>query len=120
MALYFCRASEAFPGARWSPSDDHLAAMSGNAVIGTLKRALGGRQDGQWIWSITVMVAWPREIQRHGTAHTREAAQAAFAERWQEWLAWVGLRETEEPAEAVLQQASAGPAKAVATLPSRL
>jgi hypothetical protein len=42
-----------FPRAHWEPSNEHLAIMSGETVVGTLMQQTGGTLGDGWFWSIT-------------------------------------------------------------------
>src|SRR5262245_29386926 len=53
MPLRLRRAAEPFPRARWEPSNEHLVIMSGETVVGSLKRQTGGTAGDRWFWSIT-------------------------------------------------------------------
>lgn len=59
VTLYLRRAADQFPNVNWPRSDDNLVVMSGEAVIGSLKKMSGDPRDSRWIWSITIAVGWP-------------------------------------------------------------
>jgi hypothetical protein len=82
MALYLRRAADQFPSAHWEPSNEHLAIMSGETVVGTLMRQVGGSLGDRWFWSITYVLTEVTPMTGH--APTREEAQAQFAKAWRE------------------------------------
>jgi hypothetical protein len=74
--------------------NEHLVIISGETVIGWLKKRIGGTLGDRWAWSITCVLPDPGESSRNGWAATRDEAQQHFAEAWRAWLARTGLRET--------------------------
>jgi hypothetical protein len=81
MALYLRRASDEFPRAHWDTSNEHLVIMSGENVVGSLKKVGSGASGERWQWSITAIVEAAT-----GWAETREEAQAQFAAARRPWL----------------------------------
>ena len=67
--------------------------MSGDTVIGSLKKQTGGTLGDRWAWSITCVPPDPGQSSGNGWAATREEAQQQFAEAWRAWLARTGLQE---------------------------
>jgi hypothetical protein len=68
MPLRLRRAADQFPRARWEPSNEHLVIMSGETVIGSLKKQTGGTLGDRWAWSITCVLPDPGESPRNGWA----------------------------------------------------
>jgi hypothetical protein len=62
--------------------------MSGENVIGSLRKLNSGTTGERWQWSITAIVETAT-----GWVETREAAQANFAAAWRVWLRRTGLQE---------------------------
>ena len=91
------RAADQFPRARWEPSNEHLVIMSGDTLIGLLKKQTGGTISDRWAWSITCVLSDPGESPRNGWAATRDEAQQQLADAWRAWLARTGLQETWTP-----------------------
>ena len=86
--------SSTLPGnTGWEPSNDSLVVLSGETVVGSLKRTVGGTTGERWSWSITCVLIDPHESPKIGWAATREEAQQQLAEAWRAWLARTGLRE---------------------------
>jgi hypothetical protein len=67
--------------------------MSGDTVVGSLKKATGGTVGDRWAWSITCVLIDPGESPRIGWAPTREEAQQQFAKAWRAWLVRTELKE---------------------------
>jgi hypothetical protein len=76
------------------PSNDNLAIISGETVLGSLKKETGGTVGDRWRWSITCVLIDPNESPHIGWATTREEAQQQLAEAWRTWLARTGLKES--------------------------
>ena len=93
MSLHLCRASDQFPRACWEPSNENLVVVSGDTVVGSLKKTIGGTTGQRWSWSITCVLIDPDESPRIGWAETREDAQRQLADAWRTWLTRTGLRE---------------------------
>jgi|RhiMethySRZTD1v2_1073278.scaffolds.fasta_scaffold3940636_1 hypothetical protein len=93
MPLRLRRAADQFPRACWEPSNEHLVIMSGDTVVGSLKKATGGTVGDRWAWSITCVLIDPGESPRIGWAPTREEAQQQFAKAWRAWLVRTELKE---------------------------
>jgi len=93
MPLLLRRASDQYPLVAWEPSNDNLVIVSGNTVIGSLKKQTGGTVGERWSWSITCVLIDPDESPNIGWSVTREEAQHQLAEAWRAWLARTGLKE---------------------------
>ena len=48
--------AEQFLRANWEPSNEHLALMSGETVVGTMMRQVGGTLGDCWFWPITCVL----------------------------------------------------------------
>jgi hypothetical protein len=68
MPLRLRRAADQFPHARWEASNEHLVIMSGETVVGSLKKATGGKVGDRWAWSITCVLIDAGESPRIGWA----------------------------------------------------
>jgi len=66
MPLRLRRAADQFPRARWEPSNEHLVIMSGDTVIGSLKKQTGGTLGDRWAWSITCVRPIPAKARAMG------------------------------------------------------
>ena len=66
MPLCLRGAADQFPRARWEPSNEHLVIMSGDTVIGSLKKQTGGTLGDRWAWSITCVLPDPGESPPNG------------------------------------------------------
>ena len=95
MALHLKRAADQFPNARWERDNDDLVVMTGEIVMGSLKRVTGGPSGGAWQWSITCVIAPPRQAALYGVEATREEAQESLALAWRRWLGRAELKEVE-------------------------
>ena len=63
---------------------------SGDAAIGTITAL----KDGRWMWAIETFRHKPSDPSGGaGVLHDPEAALAAIADRWRQWLSWAGLTE---------------------------
>lgn len=93
MPLRLRRAADQFPRAHWAPSNENLVILSGETVIGSLRKETGGTLGDRWSWSITAVLVDPHESPRIGWAETRDEAQQQFAEAWRTWLARTSLQE---------------------------
>jgi hypothetical protein len=60
--------------------------MSGDTVVGSLKKATGGTLRDRRAWSITCILIDPGESPRIDWAPTRQEAQQQLAEAWRAWL----------------------------------
>src|ERR1700733_3713905 len=87
---------EQFPEARWLPSADHLVAMYGKHIVGSLTRIDGGPRHGQWSYSMTLLHVPPGVMNTHGCEHSKEQAKAALGQTLRRWLDWVGAEELTE------------------------
>jgi hypothetical protein len=75
-----------------SPGDYDV--LSGAIRIGQIyKRAAAHRPDTQWAWVFNGVPQGPSELATTGFAESREGAEAALQESWEQWLAWAGLSE---------------------------
>jgi hypothetical protein len=93
MPLRLRRAADQYPRARWEPSNENLVIVSGETIVGSLKKVIGGTAGDRWFWSITAVLVDPDESPRIGWAATREEAQEQFAEAWRTWLMRTNLKE---------------------------
>jgi hypothetical protein len=93
MSLHLRRASDQYPSACWAPSNDNLVVVSGQTVVGSLKKQIGGTTGERWSWSITCVLVDPHESPRIGWTGTREEAQQQLAEAWRTWLKRTNLQE---------------------------
>jgi hypothetical protein len=57
------------------------------------KRGAAIRPEGQWIWTLNGVPDGPGRRALAGSAESRERAEAALRESWEQWLAWAGLSE---------------------------
>jgi hypothetical protein len=96
MPLRLRRAADQYPRARWEPSNDNLVIVSGETVIGSLKKVTCGTAGERWFWSITAVLVDPHESPRIGWAASREEAQQQFAKAWRAWLVRTKLQEAQE------------------------
>ena len=69
--------------------------MSGEIVMGSMKKIVGGPSDGDWQWSVTCVHVPPNQGAMFGVEVTREQAQENMARAWRQWLARGGLKEAE-------------------------
>jgi hypothetical protein len=93
MPLHLRRSADQFRRAHWERSNEHLVILSGETVVGSLKRQTGGTAGDRWFWSITCVLIDPEESPRIGWSTTREEAQQQFADAWRAWLARTELKE---------------------------
>jgi hypothetical protein len=97
MALYLRRTAEQHPTVGWPVTNDDLVVLHGKdgPVVGRIMRLDGGPQHDRWSWSITKLYVPPGTMTLYGTEETRDAAMAAFGERFRECLARAGIAELE-------------------------
>jgi hypothetical protein len=57
------------------------------------KRAAAHRPDTEWTWVFNGVPERPSGLALTGSAESRERAEAALRESWEQWLAWAGLSE---------------------------
>jgi hypothetical protein len=93
MALRLKRSADQFPRAGWKPDNEHLVVMSGDVVMGSIKKVVGGPSADHWTWSITCVHIPPEQSLMFGVEATRELAQEALARAWRRWLARARLKE---------------------------
>jgi hypothetical protein len=76
---------------------DHkdFIVMSGEFVLGRIYEECGARPELRWYWAINGVHAGPSVMRKDGRARSLEGAKAQFADNWQKWLAWAGLKEVE-------------------------
>ena len=76
---------------------DHkdFIVMSGEFVLGRIYEECGVRPELRWYWAINGVHAGPTVMRKDGRARSLEGAKAQFADSWQKWLAWAGLKEVE-------------------------
>jgi hypothetical protein len=79
-----------YPEVGWPPDEDHLVVLSGERMIGSLRRIGGGPQHDSWRWSITAFYVPPGMMTMHGTAESKDEAKAAFAKTLRNWLTYIG------------------------------
>ena len=91
MALILKRTSAHYPDSSWS--EDHFVVLSGQFVVGIIRKMYGGAQGDRWSWAINGVHADPDVMEKHGMADTREAAMQDFRANWAKWLSWAGLKE---------------------------
>ena len=66
--------------------------MSGEFVLGRIYEECGARPELRWYWAINGVHAGPTVMRKDGRARSLEGAKAQFADNWQKWLAWAGLK----------------------------
>jgi hypothetical protein len=76
---------------------DHkdFIVMSGELVLGRIYEECGVRPELRWYWAINGVDAGPTVMRKDGRTRSLEVAKAQFADNWQKWLAWAGLKEVE-------------------------
>jgi|RhiMethySRZTD1v2_1073278.scaffolds.fasta_scaffold969206_2 hypothetical protein len=83
MALYLRCVADQVLRAGWEPSNEHLAIMSGENVVGSLKKVGSGASGERWQWSITAIVetatGWARDAR--GGASPIRCRLAGLAKR---------------------------------------
>ena len=75
--------------------DDHDVFHGALRVGQIYKRAAALRPETQWIWTLNGVPDGPSRPALAGSAESRERAEAALQEGWEQWLAWAGLSEGE-------------------------
>jgi hypothetical protein len=80
------------PNADGSPGDYDV--FHGALRVGQIyKRAAAHRPDTEWMWVFNGVPDSLGGLALAGSAESRERAEAALRERWEQWLAWAGLSE---------------------------
>jgi hypothetical protein len=78
------------PNADGSPED--YGVFHRTWRIGQIyKRAAAHTPDTEWTWVFNGVPDGPAGLARAGSAESRERAEVALQERWEQWLAWAGL-----------------------------
>jgi hypothetical protein len=68
---------------------------SGEFALGRIYEECGARPELRWYWAINGVHAGPTVMRKDGRTRSLEGAKAQFADNWQKWLAWAGLKEVE-------------------------
>ena len=85
------------PNADGSPGD--YVVLSGALKVGQIyKRGTALRPETEWTWVLNGVPTGPDGLAVTGCAESREGAEAALRESWEQWLAWAGLSEEDGPA----------------------
>jgi hypothetical protein len=80
-----------------SPGDYDV--LSGVLRVGQIyKRAAAHTPDAEWTWVLNGVPTAPDRLAVTGCAESREGAEAALQESWEQWLAWAGLSDASGPA----------------------
>jgi hypothetical protein len=75
-------------------SSEDYDVFHGALKIGQIyKRVAAIRPEGQWIWTLNGVPDGTGRRALAGSAESREQAEAALRESWEQWLAWAGLSE---------------------------
>jgi hypothetical protein len=73
-------------------SPGHYDVLSGAMRIGEIyKRAVTHRESPEWTWVLNSVPDGPDGMAVTGSAESRDGAEAALRESWEQWLAWAGL-----------------------------
>ena len=58
--------SQSLRSAGWEPSNENLVVVSGDTVVGSLRKQISGTTGERWSWSITCVLIDPDESPRIG------------------------------------------------------
>jgi hypothetical protein len=66
--------------------------LSGALKVGHIyKRGTALRPETEWTWTLNGVPDGPEGLVLAGCAESREGAEVALRESWEQWLAWAGL-----------------------------
>jgi hypothetical protein len=68
--------------------------VQGELKVGHIyKRDATLRPEAHWMWTLNGVPGGPDGLPLTGFAESRNQAEAALSESWEQWLAWAGLSE---------------------------